>query len=363
MKTLFFKIVNARLFLLVVTLFFSSVLVKSQNYFRSGIFLHHSTGQNIWGPNGSSTSVPQEMGTYNTVHGYTGLQAVTMDEEWWSPPDNEWVTQHAFFENPDPITGIGYYLPGNKIIVIKSCFPSSAMTGAGMLSDTLTPDLKTVMNYKWHWRHIVNVMKSHPGNFFVIWTNAPLEPNSTNTSEAAFSNWFCTWAKDTLAMGLDPVSGVFPDNVYVFDFFHKLTDANGMMLEYYATGPGDSHPNSAATELVAPQFVQEIFNASIGYESVFGIISSTTDTDSRISASPNPFREKTFVTFTLRHDQPAELALFDLAGKKVCSLWKGNRKGNYQIVLSGNNFSAGTYCLRLSGSSGKYYSLLVTQYY
>jgi hypothetical protein len=237
--------------------------------FRSGIFLHHSTGSNIWGPNGSSTSVPQEMTSYNTLHGYSGSNAVTMNEEWWSPGDNEWVTQHQFFEDPSPYTGIGYYLPNNKIIVIKSCFPSSSMSGPGSPADTLNPWEKSVYNYKWHWRHIVQVMRAHPENFFVIWTNAPLEPYSTNASEALYSKQFCAWAKDTLAQGLDPKFGAFPQNVYVFDFFHKLTGPNGMMLSMYAASPGDSHPNSAATQLVAPQFVQEIFNASISYEAIF----------------------------------------------------------------------------------------------
>jgi hypothetical protein len=242
--------------------------LPSPSLFRSGIFLHHSTGGNIWGPNGGSTSVPAEMTSYNTTHGYTGGNAVTMNEEWWAPGDNEWVTQHEFFEDPSPVTGIGYYLPDNKIIVVKSCFPASSMSGWGQPADTLSPWTKSVYNYKWHWRHIVHVMAQHPGNFFVIWTNAPLEPYSTNASEAALSDKFCKWAKDTLAVGLDPVYGPFPPNVYVFDFFHKLTGPNGMMLSGYAVSPYDSHPNAAATQLVAPQFVNEIFNAAIAYEAI-----------------------------------------------------------------------------------------------
>ena len=335
-------------FFLALILLFSSVAADSQNYFRSGIFLHHSTGQNIWGPNGSSTSIPQEMDSYNTVHGYSGLQAVTMNEEWWSSGDNEWVTQHAFFEDPSPVTGIGYYLPGNKIIVIKSCFPSSAISDSGTPDDSLTPDLKTVANYKWHWRHIVKVMRAHQENFFVIWTNAPLEPNSTNATEAALSKWFCTWAKDTLAQGLDPGVGIFPGNVYVFDFFSKLTGANGMMLSMYAAGPGDSHPNAAATELVAPQFVQEIFDASIGYESIFGIIPAPGYRDSRLAASPSLFDGETVISFSLQQDQPAELALSDMTGKKISTLWTGCRKGDYSIHLSGNLIPSGVFLVRLT---------------
>jgi len=114
-------------------------------------------------------------------------------------------------------------------------------------------------------------MRQHPENFFVIWTNAPLVPSATNNQEASLSNQFCSWAKDTLAMGIDPIFGAFPSNVYVFDFFHKLADANGMLQLQYASSSNDSHPNSAATELVAPQFVQEIFNASIVYEGIIPV--------------------------------------------------------------------------------------------
>jgi hypothetical protein len=241
--------------------------VNGQENFRSGIFLHHSTGGCIWGPNGSATSVPQQMVLYNASHGYTGDDAVTLDETWypgWN--DNEWNTWHTIFESDDPEVISGYY-SWNPVIMIKSCFPSSNIEAIGSDEDTLYPSYKTIANYKWHWRHFVRVMEDHPDNFFVIWTNAPLEWYSTNPTEAAYSDWFCTWAKDTLAMSLDPFYGAFPPNVYIFDFFHKLADASGFLPQYYANGPGDSHPNAAATELVAPQLVTEIFDAAIAYES------------------------------------------------------------------------------------------------
>jgi hypothetical protein len=46
--------------------------IPEQLKFRSGRFFHHSTGECIRGPNGSSTSVPQQMTIYNNSHGYTG---------------------------------------------------------------------------------------------------------------------------------------------------------------------------------------------------------------------------------------------------------------------------------------------------
>ena len=194
-----------------------------------------------------------------------------MNQTWFPPGnDNEWVTWHNLFD--DSNSSIQPYLQNNKIIVIKTCFLFSAyMTGVGSPADTLNPALKTIYNYKWHWRSIIRVMQQHPENFFVIWTNAPLVPSSTNSQQASLVNQFCTWAKDTLAAGNDSLFGAFPPNVYVFDFFHKLADENGMLRLEYAASTTDSHPNGAATELVAPQFVQEIFDAAIFYESLTGI--------------------------------------------------------------------------------------------
>lgn len=236
---------------------------------RNGIFFHHSSGLNIWGPNGSNTSVPQEITAYNSNHGLTGNNAFAMEENWFpdNPNDNnEWERWHRVFESQDPNASLTNYFTNYKILIIKSCFPSSEMSGAGQSSDTLTPEDKTIYNYKWHWRHIINVMKSKTNNFFVIWTNAPLVAASTNPIQAQLSDQFCKWAKDTLSRGLDPVIGSFPHNIYVFDYFHKLADANGIMQAVYAVAIDDSHPNAAATELVAPQLISESFTAFLNFK-------------------------------------------------------------------------------------------------
>lgn len=231
---------------------------------RNGIFFHHSTGENIWGPNGSNTSVPDQITAYNTSHNLTGNNAFSMAELWWpdNPNDNnEWERWHRIFAGQDGNANITPYYSSHRIIMFKSCFPSSSMTGEGQPADTLYPEEKSVYNYKWHWRYIARVMRSHSSNFFIIWTNAPLTQLSTTLQEAQLSDRFCRWAKDTLAAGLDAEFGTFPSNVYVFDYFHKLADANGYLPDMYAVDPYDSHPNAAATELVAPLLVTESLNA------------------------------------------------------------------------------------------------------
>ncbi|MDD5361657.1 MAG: hypothetical protein PHN88_05965 [Ignavibacteria bacterium] len=157
--------------------------------------------------------MPQQITIYNNSHGYTGQYAVTLSEsgrpetQW----DNGWERWHRIYENNNTLPAdIRPIIQSNKIIIIKSCFPSSELTATGNPSDTLQPTLKTIYNYKRHWRHFINVMKARPQNFFVVWTNAPLAAGATNTNAARWSKQFCKRAKDTLAAGLDPVFGSFP---------------------------------------------------------------------------------------------------------------------------------------------------------
>ncbi|MBK6344351.1 MAG: T9SS type A sorting domain-containing protein [Bacteroidales bacterium] len=260
-------------FLMLILSVLMSFSSPAQTLFRSGTFLHHSTGLNIWGPNGSATSIPQEMTNYNTVHGYSGSNAVTMGQQWWpSGGNNEWEYWHRIFDNEVSGLNIFSVMNNNKIVVIKSCFPSSEMTGVGQPSDTLSPTIKSIYNYKWHWRNIIGVMASRPQNFFAIWTNAPHVQGNTNPTAASLAKKFTTWAKDTLAQGLDPEMGALPPNIYVFHYFSKLTDANGYELPQYAISSSDSHPNGTATALIAPQFVNEIFDAAIAYEQSFSTL-------------------------------------------------------------------------------------------
>lgn len=297
---------------------------NTQTYFRSGIFLHHSTGQYIWGPNPdgtSTTTIPDQMHLFNVNHSLTGSDSVSLNEEWWSPGDNEWSTQHEFFDGNTAFTDINAYLAANKILVVKSCFPSSEIDSWGTPADTADPTYKSVYNYKWHWRHIIKVMENHPDNFFAIWTNAPLETNSTNTTQADLALKFCTWAKDTLAAGLDPVYGAFPHNVYVFDYFNKIAGTDGIEPVMYATSSGDSHPNGTATDFIAPQFVDEIFSAALAYEQYLTGLMEHSDVNF-VSCFPDPFQ--TQITFKYKIVQPSNIALyiFDVKGRKVHTMFK-----------------------------------------
>ncbi len=334
-------------------LFVSAFAYGQPNHFRSGIFLHHSTGGCIWGPNGSSTSVPDEIAKYNDLHGLTGADSVTMDERGWpeTPWDNEWYRWHNIFNNDDTDAVIAPILAANKIVVIKSCFPSSDMWDDGSPGDTASTTDKTTFNYKWHWRSFIRVMSQHPGNFFVVWTNAPLTAGATDSAYARRSDRFCRWAKDTLEAGHDALFGAFPRNVYVFDFFHKLAGADGILPDSLASDHSNSHPNDVATARVAPLFVTEIFNAALAYEQWLTGVAGPSASPAAfrlLESYPNPFNPATTISYELGTTARVTLKVFDVLGREVETLENGERAaGVHHVAWNAGARASGVYLCRL----------------
>jgi hypothetical protein len=328
---------------------------ETQTRFRSMIFLHHSTGGCIWGPNGGAVTVPGLVASYNRAHSLNGADSINVAETWWPSNDNEWTTWHDIFEGKSSSDNVQSYLTTYPVVMIKSCFPSSNMSGWGTNADTLSPTTKSVMNYKWHWRHIVAAMKKRPQNFFIIWTNAPLESGSTNTGEAARSDLFCKWAKDTLATGRDPVFGVFPNNVFVFDFFHILAGSDGILPAAYRSSAGDSHPNAAATAVAAPQLVAQICDAMLGYETATGVGEELTALPEGIRLDqnfPNPFNPTTNIRYSISDISYLKLAVYDLLGREVAVLVNEKKEpGEYSVTFDASHLASGVYVYRLSAET------------
>jgi hypothetical protein len=262
-----------KIFIMIIILIGLSSGVIAQTSFRKAIFLHRSVGGNVFGPNGSNTSVPAQCGSYNIAHNYTGADAVSMDEvlfPWNGNSGNAWWEWHRVFDDVDPDDDIYQYINGTDydIIIIKTCYTVSGMSeGIGVPADTIHYDWKSQAVFRWHVRSVLEIMEAHPDKFFVMWNLVPvLNDGIFSPSVVANDALFSTWMKDTLAAGLDAVYGAFPPNVYVFDIFNKI-DSSNYMPRSLSVSATDNHLNAAATELLAPQFVQEIFNAAVAYES------------------------------------------------------------------------------------------------
>ena len=207
------------------------------------------------------TTVPLEIAAYNSAHGYTGSNAVSMTESYFPNQDNQgtannnWSVWNTLFGGGS-FNGstMDYSTP---VIIIKTCYlQQQAMTSSA--------DIATLQSYI---RNIVSVMASHPNNFFVIWNNYPAGTDGLS-SRAVWSAQFSVWMKDVLATGNDSY-GAFPRNVYVFDVFRKLADGTtGYCPPDYAGdgGYGGDHPSLSAIGIVDPQFIKETFDAAIAYE-------------------------------------------------------------------------------------------------
>jgi hypothetical protein len=67
---------------------------------------------------------------------------------------------------------------------------------------------------------------------------------------------------------------------------------------------------------------------------------------------PNPASNNTTISFTLKESANIQFSLFDVAGKKLISLNKGNQlAGNHQFKLDVSTLSSGTYFYTISSGS------------
>ena len=70
---------------------------------------------------------------------------------------------------------------------------------------------------------------------------------------------------------------------------------------------------------------------------------------------PNPFNPSTTIRFSVPKAGPVTLEVFDVRGRKVADLHKGDLDvGSYDVNFNGNGLSSGTYFYRLSGDGFVY---------
>ncbi|RDV12617.1 T9SS C-terminal target domain-containing protein [Pontibacter diazotrophicus] len=76
--------------------------------------------------------------------------------------------------------------------------------------------------------------------------------------------------------------------------------------------------------------------------------------EQELMAYPNPFTEHVTLVFTLAHTQPVNVKVYDIKGREVGVLYRGEAQGNsrYQLMWKpGKELSPGLYILRLQTSS------------
>jgi hypothetical protein len=226
------------------------------------IFLHHSTGNNLV-EQGNVRQLFSQAGNsfWDQSYNYQGLRdpegnltgyAYTVPRDNTDPDGLARVFNQQIYEQPiNALSG----LMQHEVIIVKSCFtPTSNITSDEQLEE-----------YKNYYLGMRETMASNPGKVFVLMTQPPLNPAETNPEEATRARILADWLKsDDFHQGLQ--------NLFVFDFFNYLANDDpstadfNMLRKEYRNG-GDSHPNQAANQEIAPHFVDFVIQAIQEYRS------------------------------------------------------------------------------------------------
>ena len=253
-----------------LVIIFLPVLVScSQTESIRVIFLHHSTGGNVY----NEGDVEKWIGEYNSEAdcnlNITERAFPDKPYEWKNYPFdywNLWINGECNSGKPG-IECMNTLAEEFDVIIFKHCFP-----GAAIQAESGDPDIssesKTLGNYKLQYRALRDMMDSYPENIFIVWTLAPLHRLSTTPEDADRARQFVDWVNNEWLFE----DGGGHDNILVFDFWeltaeHSENPAQGQTncLRYNYERDhesGDSHPNVEANEAVGPVFAEFIIKAA-----------------------------------------------------------------------------------------------------
>lgn len=217
------------------------------------LFLHHSTGKNIWsggvekwfGDLRSSSGKPYfiteqhfpfEYG--NNPHDYWNIWVKHAgDKPWIYEPTLEMICRHY------------------DVVVFKHCFPVSDIDPEDGKS-SISSDKKTISNYKLQYEVLRDKLIKFKETKFIIWTGATLVEGATTPEKAQRAREFFNWVRE--------VWDNRGDNIFLWDFQNLETEGGLFLLETYAKGPADSHPNEFFSAKVAPLLCQRIVDVVEG---------------------------------------------------------------------------------------------------
>jgi len=237
---------------------------KNMSIENKAVFLHHSTGNNIWKGGVSKYTykifkegdVQKIIKKYNKVNktDFSVIERVfpTKDAYGWKnyPFDyyNIWV-KHAgdkpYMEEPT----LEILTKEYGVIIWKHCFPVSAI-----LEDTGNPDIdseeKRLENYKLQYDALKKKMHEFPNTKFILWTGAALVNNATTEDNAKRMKEFVDWVNNEW--------NEKDDNIYIWDFYSLETEGGLYLKDEYAVNNKDSHPNKDFSAKAAKLFADRI---------------------------------------------------------------------------------------------------------
>lgn len=196
------------------------------------IFLHHSTGENIW--NGG---VEELLDDYNVTEQWYPSDSDNMPYDYW----NIWINEATDEQSLDELA------ENYDLIIFKHCYPVSYVEEEDG-SENIGSEKKTLSSYKLQYTSLKKKMLEYSDTKFLVWTGAVLIKDETDQDHAERAQEFFTWVKEEW----DEAG----DNIYIWDFYSLQTEGGLYFKDKYSDG--DSHPNESFSQTVASDFAQEI---------------------------------------------------------------------------------------------------------
>lgn len=223
------------------------------------IFLHHSTGLNIWGTKGSIASsvafrfnklydfvgrkgnLPTLFKDYNEAHNTNycinkQVFPTSRPYGWYNFPHNYyeiWV-EHAGEEPYQKQPTLEILTKEYDVIIFKHCFPVSNIQEDQEVAD-INSYYKSIANYKLQYEAIKKKIHEFPDTKFILWTGAVQVQAQLTEDEALRTREFFRWVREEWD---EP-----GDNIYLWDFYTLETDGGLYLKDEYAVSPENSHPN------------------------------------------------------------------------------------------------------------------------
>ena len=236
------------------------------------IFIHHSSGENWMNDDNGGLGLTLSENNYfvsDTNYGW-GPDLIGDHTDipnwldWFHSPDTP-SYMAALYTESDQHSSYTRTLtdPGgeNEIIMFKSCFPNSALSGNQ--NDPPSADgWLTVGHAKFVYNEILQYFGAHPDKLFIVITAPPLSDPSYAANARAFNQWLMNdWLND---------NNYALQNVAVFDFYNVLSGPDnhhryynnqiqhvftpGQNTLYYPSS--DDHPSKTGNLKATDEFVE-----------------------------------------------------------------------------------------------------------
>jgi len=230
------------------------------------IFLHHSTGNNVWYGDvkqearfrfrKDSCMVPRLLKSFNDR---TGNRISIVEKAFPSGEPYPWKNypydyynilvknggENAYMGEPT----LEMLTKEYNMIIFKFCFPYSKLQADDSIPD-VNSEKKTISNYKLQYNALKDKMHEFPSTQFLVWTGAALTQEQTTPEEAARAAEINLWVKEEWD---EP-----GDNIELFDFRQLETGGALYLQEQFAVSEDDSHPNMEISTIAAGKLVDRI---------------------------------------------------------------------------------------------------------